>query len=244
MSLQKLSIDKLDLAGKRVLIRHLLSENPQKACADPAPGSVILLENLRFHVEEEGKGVDEAKNKIKANPDEVANSMVGVQLPQRASGFLMKKRAGLLLEGAGESAATVPGHFGRCKGGRQDSADRKSAGQVRRRRGHPGGRSKRWRASEHDGPGLWPEIGRTVCRGDQTSQNDRLERTGRGQRAARRDLPDQFVDLSGVDLKLNSFLPSILIPNNLEMKCVISIILISSLDVPFKLKIVNKAIIK
>ena len=24
----------------------------------PLPGSVILLENLRFHVEEEGKGVD------------------------------------------------------------------------------------------------------------------------------------------------------------------------------------------
>ena len=30
----------------------------EAACADPAPGSVILLENLRFHVEEEGKGVD------------------------------------------------------------------------------------------------------------------------------------------------------------------------------------------
>ncbi|MPC18078.1 Phosphoglycerate kinase [Portunus trituberculatus] len=30
----------------------------EAACADPASGSVILLENLRFHVEEEGKGVD------------------------------------------------------------------------------------------------------------------------------------------------------------------------------------------
>merc|ERR1712060_826615 len=27
----------------------------EAACADPAPGSVILLENLRFHVEEKGK---------------------------------------------------------------------------------------------------------------------------------------------------------------------------------------------
>merc|ERR1712066_414716 len=27
----------------------------EAACADPAAGSVILLENLRFHVEEEGK---------------------------------------------------------------------------------------------------------------------------------------------------------------------------------------------
>ena len=27
----------------------------EAACADPAPGSIILLENLRYHVEEEGK---------------------------------------------------------------------------------------------------------------------------------------------------------------------------------------------
>ena len=27
----------------------------EKACAAPAPGSIILLENLRFHIEEEGK---------------------------------------------------------------------------------------------------------------------------------------------------------------------------------------------
>ena len=30
----------------------------EAACADPAPGSVFLLENLRFHIEEEGKGTD------------------------------------------------------------------------------------------------------------------------------------------------------------------------------------------
>lgn len=29
----------------------------EAACASPAPGSVILLENLRFHIEEEGKAV-------------------------------------------------------------------------------------------------------------------------------------------------------------------------------------------
>ena len=27
----------------------------EAACANPAPGSIILLENLRFHIEEEGK---------------------------------------------------------------------------------------------------------------------------------------------------------------------------------------------
>merc|ERR1711934_978437 len=39
----------------------------EAACADPAAGSVILLENLRFNVEEEGKGVDADGNKIKAD---------------------------------------------------------------------------------------------------------------------------------------------------------------------------------
>ena len=38
----------------------------EAACADPAPGSVILLENLRFHVEEEGKGVNEAGEKVRS----------------------------------------------------------------------------------------------------------------------------------------------------------------------------------
>lgn len=36
----------------------------EQACADPKAGSVILLENLRFYVEEEGKGVDEKGNKV------------------------------------------------------------------------------------------------------------------------------------------------------------------------------------
>lgn len=43
----------------------------EAACENPEAGSVILLENLRFHVEEEGKGVDEAGNKIKASKDQV-----------------------------------------------------------------------------------------------------------------------------------------------------------------------------
>jgi len=44
----------------------------EAACADPAPGTVFLLENLRFHVEEEGKGVDASGNKIKATPEKVS----------------------------------------------------------------------------------------------------------------------------------------------------------------------------
>jgi len=88
----------------------------ENQCANPPHGSVLLLENLRFHVEEEGKGVDESGNKIKASESSIAqfraslsklgdiyindafgtahrahSSMVGVDLPQKASGFLLKK---------------------------------------------------------------------------------------------------------------------------------------------------------
>jgi len=85
-------------------------------CANPAPGSVILLENLRFHIEEEGKGLDKDGNKVKADPDKVKefrwslrklgdvyvndafgtahrahSSMMGEGFEQRAAGFLLNK---------------------------------------------------------------------------------------------------------------------------------------------------------
>jgi phosphoglycerate kinase len=36
----------------------------EAACASPAAGSVILLENLRFHIEEEGKVTAEDGSKV------------------------------------------------------------------------------------------------------------------------------------------------------------------------------------
>ena len=36
-------------------LRDCVGPETEAACADPLPGSVILLENLRFHIEEEGK---------------------------------------------------------------------------------------------------------------------------------------------------------------------------------------------
>ena len=87
----------------------------ENACANPQEGSVILLENLRFYLEEEGKGVSESGEKVKAKSEDVEkfrssltklgdvyindafgtahrahSSMVGVKLDQRACGFLMK----------------------------------------------------------------------------------------------------------------------------------------------------------
>merc|ERR1711912_67355 len=51
----------------------------EAACADPAAGSVILLENLRFHVEEEGKGVDADGNKLKADPAKVTEFRASIR---------------------------------------------------------------------------------------------------------------------------------------------------------------------
>ncbi|KAK3732778.1 hypothetical protein RRG08_041089 [Elysia crispata] len=105
------------LLGKKVtFLEDCVGPQVEEFCANPAAGSVILLENLRFHLEEEGKGKDAQGNKAKADETSVANfrasltklgdvyvndafgtahrahsSMVGVNLPLRACGFLMKK---------------------------------------------------------------------------------------------------------------------------------------------------------
>jgi len=59
------------LGVKVIFCSDCVGEEVEKTCADPAPGTVILLENLRFHVEEEGKGVDADGNKLKAEKDAV-----------------------------------------------------------------------------------------------------------------------------------------------------------------------------
>ncbi|XP_028671376.1 phosphoglycerate kinase 1 [Erpetoichthys calabaricus] len=116
-SLQPVVTELKTLLGRDVIfMKDCVGDVVEKACADPPSGTVILLENLRFHVEEEGKGKDPSGNKTKAEPSKVEafraslsklgdvyvndafgtahrahSSMVGVNLPQRASGFLMKK---------------------------------------------------------------------------------------------------------------------------------------------------------
>jgi phosphoglycerate kinase len=87
----------------------------EAACAALRPGEVVLLENLRFHLEEEGKGKTADGTKVKADPTAVAafrasltrlgdlfvndafgtahrahSSVVGVDLP-RAAGFLLQR---------------------------------------------------------------------------------------------------------------------------------------------------------
>ncbi|XP_046613165.1 phosphoglycerate kinase [Neodiprion virginianus] len=105
------------LLGKDItFLDDCVGPEVEKVCADPAPGSLILLENLRFHIEEEGKGVGPDGTKIKADKEKVAafraslrklgdvyvndafgtahrahSSMLGEGFDVRASGFTLKK---------------------------------------------------------------------------------------------------------------------------------------------------------
>jgi len=99
-----------------VFLDDCVGPHVEEVCKDPKPGTVILLENLRFHVEEEGAGVAPDGKKIKAEEKSVQafreslsklgdvyvndafgtahrphSSIVGIHLEQRGAGFLMKK---------------------------------------------------------------------------------------------------------------------------------------------------------
>jgi phosphoglycerate kinase len=119
-SLKPVAAELEKLLGKPVtFLDDCVGPAVEAACAKLAPGSVVLLENLRFHIEEEGKvkvkNADGTESKIKAEPAKEAtfraslsklgdvfvndafgtahrahSSMVGVALPLKAAGFLME----------------------------------------------------------------------------------------------------------------------------------------------------------
>ena len=116
-SLRPVAAKLQELLAKPVRFLHdCVGPEVEAACVQAQPGDVILLENLRFHIEEEGKVKLEDGSKLKADPQAVKafrasltkladvyindafgtahrdhSSMTGVQLPQRACGYLMKK---------------------------------------------------------------------------------------------------------------------------------------------------------
>lgn len=104
------------ISRKVIFVNDCISEDAVEATKNPAPGSVILLENVRFYAEEEGKGVAEDGTKVKPTKDEVESfrsaltrhgdvfvsdafgcahrahsSVVGIGHEQRAAGLLMDK---------------------------------------------------------------------------------------------------------------------------------------------------------
>ncbi|KAJ2497116.1 phosphoglycerate kinase [Coemansia sp. RSA 1972] len=106
-----------ELLGQSVtFLSDCVGAEVESACANLTGGQVVLLENLRFHIEEEGSAKDSEGNVTNADPSKVKefrksltklgdiyvndvfgtahhahSSMVGVDLPVRAAGFIMQK---------------------------------------------------------------------------------------------------------------------------------------------------------
>ncbi|KAF0526864.1 phosphoglycerate kinase [Gigaspora margarita] len=116
-SLKPVADELQKLLSRDVLfLNDCIGPEVKNACLTASNGQVILLENLRFHIEEEGSIKDDEGKKIKASPEQLEkfqasltelgdvyvndafgtahrahSSMVGVKLPVKASGFLLKK---------------------------------------------------------------------------------------------------------------------------------------------------------
>ena len=106
-----------EVLGKPVkFLNDCVGAEVEAECAALKPGEVILLENVRFHIEEEGKAKDAEGNSVKADPAKVAafraslskladiyvndafgtshrahSSVTGVDLPDKVAGFLVEK---------------------------------------------------------------------------------------------------------------------------------------------------------
>jgi phosphoglycerate kinase len=111
-----------ELLGRPVqFVDECVGAKAEAACSALKPGGVILLENVRFHIEEEGKVKLEDGAKIVADKEKVAafraglsrlgdvyvndafgtahrdhSSVAGITLPRRACGYLMKKELDFL----------------------------------------------------------------------------------------------------------------------------------------------------
>jgi len=116
-SLQPVVPELEKLLDKKVIFtKDCVGKEVEDTVNGASDGQVILLENLRFHAEEEGSSKDAEGKKVKADKAKVDefrkgltalgdiyindafgtahrahSSMVGVDLPQKASGFLVKK---------------------------------------------------------------------------------------------------------------------------------------------------------
>ncbi|MBI3822117.1 MAG: phosphoglycerate kinase [Planctomycetes bacterium] len=117
-SLKPVAVELQKLLGRPVkFLNDCVGPEVEAACAAAKPGDVILLENLRFHIAEEKKVKDKHGNVIRAaTKEQIAafeaslkklgdvyvndafgtahrkhSSMVGVQLPVKAAGFLMQQ---------------------------------------------------------------------------------------------------------------------------------------------------------
>ena len=139
-SLKPVADELQKLLGRDVkFLNDCVGDEVEQAAQQADNGQVILLENLRFHLEEEGSVKDKQGNKTKADKEAVDkfraslsklgdvyindafgaahrahSSIVGVKLDQRAAGYLMKKELdyfGRVLENPERPFLAILGSF-------------------------------------------------------------------------------------------------------------------------------------
>jgi len=123
-----------------LLLDDVVGPEVEKACANPPPGSVILLENARFYIEEEGKAKGPDGTKVKADPAKVEtfrkslskladiycndafgtahrahSSMVGEGFSTKVCGFLLAKELNYFAKVVEAPAKPVCGILGGAK---------------------------------------------------------------------------------------------------------------------------------
>jgi phosphoglycerate kinase len=138
----KVVADKLGEIMKKpvTFLADCVGPEVEKACANPAQGSIILLENLRYHVEEEGKGKNADGEKVKADAAKVKefraglrklgdiyvsdafgtahrghSSMVGEGFDTKVAGFLVEKELSAFAKVLDEPARPVTAILGGAK---------------------------------------------------------------------------------------------------------------------------------
>jgi len=135
LSMKPVLAELQNLLGRKVtFLEDCCGPKVEKFCLDPEPGSVILLENLRFHIEEEIEGYDAVnKKKIHAEKPQVEafrkslsslgdifvndafavankmhSSIVGIDIDIRTGGLLMQKELDFFREALSEIDTPKP----------------------------------------------------------------------------------------------------------------------------------------
>jgi len=116
-TLKPVAVKLEELLGKPVkFLDDCVGAKVEAVCAALQPGEVVLLENVRFYIEEEGKAKEADGKSIKADPAKVAafrasltklgdvyvndafgtshrahSSVTGIDLPDKVAGFLVEK---------------------------------------------------------------------------------------------------------------------------------------------------------
>jgi len=129
-----------DLCSEVRFVNDCVGPEVEKAVAECKNNSVLLLENLRFHIEETGSAVDEKGNKVRANNEAVTrfrlalsklgdifvfeafgaahrphSSVVGIEIAQRVAGVNMATELAYFSRVLGEPKRPFLGIIGGAK---------------------------------------------------------------------------------------------------------------------------------